>query len=650
MVLLLVAIGLFAWQQFKGGSNEPESAVAETPAVSAALGAKSIAVLPFENFSESDDDAHFSDGLADTVLHRLAQLDDLTVIARNSSFVYKGTNVDIRQVGLELGVANVLEGSVQRQGDRLRVIAQLIETGSGSHLWSETFDRSLSDIFSIQDDIASSVANALQVELLGDEAARLTSTGTDDPIAWGLYLQGVDPENIMSRRYEQRDLLIQAIGRDPKFVEAYLGLARIYDLIAWQASSPAERTEALENGFESIDRAIALDPGNPEILKALGSLRRRNGETLEAVAVLTSYLEKNRNDADAHMMTGLALHNSGRFKEAYAHFESGYRLNPKRTILMRQLGFTSVHMGEVERGIDWYRKGIDLPGSASFFYTDLARIEGFMLGRWEVSVNLLGDVLAQHPENDSLPGDLISHALAMGLDDQAEQLLAWMESKPHDPARVARLRANQAAYSGNIKEQINVQLASESSGDPFWGRPEFQAWVCLSEGDFACALEALRPAGAGITSGFSPEPFFASMPDVDLAARLGLAELKAGDPALGRRLLQAVLDVTVKAPLQGGDWGGPISGRANSEAELRAALGDSEGALAALEASLPDDGESYIRHGILKGLPIERSPYLESIRDHPRFKAYVAEILRRQAAMKPRVEPKFDAIIEVLFQ
>jgi TolB-like protein len=652
-VLLLVAIGLFLGQRF-WPTSEPQTQMGTETVVGevqgAALGPKSIAVLPFENFSDSTDDAHFSDGLADTVLHRLAQLDDLTVIARNSSFVYKGSNVDIRTVGEDLGVANVLEGSVQRQGDRLRVIAQLIESATGSHLWSATFDRPMSDIFSIQDEIAASVAEALQVELLGEERERLTRSGTTDEIAWALYLaaNAAFEEQGMEGRFEARDLLIQAINRDPSFVEAYLDLGRMYDFIGWHASGFEERTEALENGFESVGRAIALDPNNPKNLKVLGQLRRRNNQTMESLALLEAYLEKSPSDSEAHMMVGLALHSSGQAASAYQSFVQAHRLDPKAPILLRQLGFSSVGAGEVERGIQWYRRAISENPDWGVFSSDLSGVYSNTLGQWDLALAEVREAITI----DS-PGHLerfVEILLAVDLIEQADWAVELIDLDSNEHSRAERLRMLRGLVDPRDTTAIDLEMVKLTGGElGFRNDNEFMGWYCLASRDFECALQALRPEAQGLTSEFSRSPFFESARATSLAARWGLAELKAGDSETGRLVLESVLDRIRDAPLQGASCG-PICGRANAEAELLSALGETDAALTALEASLPEDGSSFINSGLIRSTPIENSAYLEPLAQQPRFIEFVAELKRRRLTMAEKIKPVADQIIEELSQ
>ncbi len=190
---------------------------------------KSVAVLPFTDMSPNRDQQYFGEGLAEEVLNALTQLEDLEVASRTSAFAYQGRDAGVREIGRELGVATVVEGSVRKAGERLRVTAQLVEADSGYHLWSETFDRELEDVFAIQDEITVSIVEALQVELFGDEADRLTRVGTDDAEAYDLYLEG---RHYWQRRYKvgletALEYFEAALEKDSDFALAHAGRAEV---------------------------------------------------------------------------------------------------------------------------------------------------------------------------------------------------------------------------------------------------------------------------------------------------------------------------------------------------------------------------------------------------------------------------------------
>jgi TolB-like protein/Tfp pilus assembly protein PilF len=221
VVILIVFIGLFSAQQTGDDSVPAEAEVSDA----------SVAVLPFENMSNDKDNEYFSDGLTETLLHMLAQVPELKVAARTSSFSFKGQNLNIREIATALGVAHVLEGSVQRQGDRVRITAQLIRASDGFHVWSESYDRTLDDIFGIQDEIAIRVGNALTESLLDSGERQVAGVNTADPDAYDLYLQARKASATFSFAGLQaaEDLLKGALLIDPDFLDAKTELASTYN-------------------------------------------------------------------------------------------------------------------------------------------------------------------------------------------------------------------------------------------------------------------------------------------------------------------------------------------------------------------------------------------------------------------------------------
>ncbi len=246
--IALIALAILAGSVREIGDMEPIQDVMEAPAD---VDPATVAVLPFANMSADPENEYFSDGLTETLLHMLAQLDDLKVAARTSSFAFKGVNDDIRTIADELDVAHVLEGSVQKAGSRVRVTAQLIRAEDGFHLWSQNYDRELDDIFAIQDEIAGDVASALGSSLLDEPGRGIRGIETQDFTAYDLFLQALEQQNINSKpALDEAERLFQAaLDKDPTFVDAKLGLARNY---VWK------RWKEFETGGAHFDSALAL--------------------------------------------------------------------------------------------------------------------------------------------------------------------------------------------------------------------------------------------------------------------------------------------------------------------------------------------------------------------------------------------------------
>jgi TolB-like protein/Tfp pilus assembly protein PilF len=293
----------------------PKSPLANVPS---SANEQSIAVLPFVDMSESKGQEYFSDGLAEELLNLLAQLPQLRVIARTSSFSFKGKDVDVATIATALNVASVLEGSVRKSGNMLRVTAQLIRAADSTHVWSQTYQREMTDVFAVQDDIAREVVAALKVKLLPDQhMTNVHRTGTTE--AYDQYLLGQD---VFRRgRYDdyQRALpaFQRAIALDPQYAPAYASLASAQSAVADYAATPAERAAGKQQALASAEKAISLAPDLADGYVMRGQIRYRqlwDWEGAEADYQRALALDPNRSDALTGY--GLALHNLGRLEEA----------------------------------------------------------------------------------------------------------------------------------------------------------------------------------------------------------------------------------------------------------------------------------------------------------------------------------------------
>ena len=219
----------------------------------------SIVVLPFTNMSADPENEYFADGITEEIINALAQIEDLHVVARSSAFSFKGKNIDPRVVGEQLNVRTVLEGSVRRADNQLRITAQLVNAADGFHLWSERYDREMKDVFTIQDEIARSIARRLQVEFEGDEAAALIKPGTQNPEAYRLYAKG---RALLYKRGSAipraLDCCQRAVTLDPMYAPAWAGLAESHIALGYFGFTPA--SESMPKGLEAARRAIAIDP------------------------------------------------------------------------------------------------------------------------------------------------------------------------------------------------------------------------------------------------------------------------------------------------------------------------------------------------------------------------------------------------------
>jgi adenylate cyclase len=337
-LLFLLGGGLFwrydhASEAGPGEAAGPQGAAAVEAGNDAEASRNSIAVLPFVNMSKDVENEYFSDGISEEILNSLAQIPDLQVAARTSSFSFKGQAKEVPAIAHELKVRMVLEGSVRKQGERVRITAQLIDADNGFHVWSQTYDRELKDIFAIQDEIAHAIADALKVELGATHAAGPAKPDTADIRAYELYLKGLPLWQARGRANldEAERLFKQAIARDPKFAKAWAGVALVESLRPDWFGTPD--SVALPRSRDAAEHALALDPMLPEAYAALGNTafyegRWADGRVLfeRAVAIAPSY-------ATAWQWYGYGLSNAGATEESLTASRRAVQLDPRAPIV-----------------------------------------------------------------------------------------------------------------------------------------------------------------------------------------------------------------------------------------------------------------------------------------------------------------------------
>jgi adenylate cyclase len=289
----------------------------------------SIAVLPFVNMSVDPDQEFFSDGITEEIITSLSKVHQLLVIASNSSFTYKGKAVKVQQVGRDLGVAYVLEGSVRRAGDRVRITAQLIDAATGGHLWADRYDRDLDDIFAVQDEITLKILTELQVKLAEGEQARVHSRGTNNIQAYlrfleaRQYLRQISPETIALARQRQEE----ALALDPEFPRAWvaLGATHLLEATFRISNSPLESFVKAE---QAAQKALDLDNTVPDGLGLQALVHCFKREHDQAIALAESAVSQNPNHADSHQCLGMIYHWAGRHEDAISTINKALRLNP----------------------------------------------------------------------------------------------------------------------------------------------------------------------------------------------------------------------------------------------------------------------------------------------------------------------------------
>jgi len=364
----------------------------------------SIAVLPFTNLSGDASKDYFSDGMSEELLNLLARVPGLQVAARTSAFAYKGRNVDIREVGRELGVETVLEGSVRQSGDQVRITAQLIDTESGFHIWSETYDRRMADIFAVQDEIATAIVDKLKIELAPKEQqlAQRETAPTQNVEAYEFYLQA---RAIWKRRGEDNlkraiELYQSALARDPGFARAHAALASAYVVLPGYTAADGDEEQYLQMAEQSARQALALDPKIGEAHAVLAQINAERGNLLDAESGFFFAISLEPNEPTPHQWYSILLQKVGRLDAALEQARRAYELDPSAPVLALNLANIYLMRGEDEQALRFSRLADEL-GLSSGANEGIDAAVAMRRGQWEETKRLM---LAQ----EHLPTELKS--------------------------------------------------------------------------------------------------------------------------------------------------------------------------------------------------------------------------------------------------
>jgi len=404
----------------------PEKSVTVVPAP-----LQSVAVLPFINMSPDKDQEYFADGVAEEILNQLSRIHDLFVVGRTSSFSFKGRNEDLRVIGEKLGVSHLLEGSVRKEGNQVRVSAQLVKAADGYHLWSQSYDRDLNDIFIIQDDIAQSVADALEITLGVGELGH-TPGMTRNVEAYDAYLAGRSTWSRPSREVLSQaiDYVEKAVALDPDFALAWnlLANAYLYASGLWMTEQAEEYTKKYA---AAVARVMALIPDSPAALTTVAELQHRRHEWDAAERSFKKALALAPKNYGAILEYGVFLFNLGRMSEGIGYFQQTNRLEPLIAFSELNLGFAYELSGDLDAAQKHYELGRKLaPGATT--NVDLTLLGLAMARRDQALVKVLTEKTKYDttlpPENRSLGPTMSS------LIDKPEQARAALQRFYADPA------------------------------------------------------------------------------------------------------------------------------------------------------------------------------------------------------------------------
>src|SRR5438094_4460086 len=388
---------------------------------SSELPGKSIAVLPFDNLSRDPDNAYFAEGVQDEILTRLAKVADLKVISRTSTQRFKSAPSDLREIAKQLGVMNILEGSVQKANDQVRVNVQLINALTDAHLWADTYDRKLTDIFAVESEIAKTIVDTLQAKLTGSEKQLMAAQPTSDTTAYELYHKGRSFWEKRSGDNIPKAIAFyeQAIARDPNYALAYAGLAKAYILLPFYTG--ADRRDASVKAKEAALKALRLDSNLAEAHTALGKVLFFSEIDLAgATREYKRAIELQPNDATAHHWFGNdTLTAIGRFEEAIAQGKRAVELDPLSIVINVDLGETFYYARRYDEADRQMRKTLEIDPTSFYAHYNLG-----------IVLQLRGDLSAAIAEYEK----------AKQLGDNPLVSTLWAQAKAHAGDKDAALR------------------------------------------------------------------------------------------------------------------------------------------------------------------------------------------------------------------
>ena len=419
---------------------------------------KSIAVLPFENLSEEKANAYFADGIQEEILTRLAKIADLKVISRTSTQKYKSSPDNLREIAQQLGVANILEGSVQKAADQVRVNVQLVNAQTDSHLWAETYDRKLTDIFSVESEIAKAIAESLQAKLTGQEEQALAVKPTNNPEAYDAYLRGLA---FQARSRVSLDLMLKAIDSyeravqlDPNFAFAWARLSRAHAILYFLGGdTTAARRDAAKRALENAQK---LQPNSPETLVALGCYQylvlRDYGLAKTTFGRVSKMIP---GSSEIPEWLGMVTRREGHWEESVAYFEEALALDPRNPELLEESAFTFAILRQFPAALKLYDRVLDInPNDPESMLSEAGIYQAE--GNLQQAARFLSEINAQNPLEAAFLGKLTQLRL---------------ERNHGDAIRLLQTRLAQFHFASEIPKgfvQLSLaftqRLAGESAG------------------------------------------------------------------------------------------------------------------------------------------------------------------------------------------
>jgi TolB-like protein/Tfp pilus assembly protein PilF len=448
-------------------NNEKEQPVISKAAIKNVHPEKSIAVLPFANMSNDPEQDYFSEGMAEEIINSLAHLKDLKVAGRTSSSQYKGVKADLREVGRRLGVNTVLEGSVRKQGTRIRITAQLINVEDGFHFWSDKYDRELDDVFAIQDEIALAITEQLKIRLLDEDREKITKISTRNAEAYELYLKG--RFNINRRgKFILTGLQFfqQAIAVDPGYGLAYSGISVAHLLTAFYSFFPGK--EKMNEVKQAAEMAIQLDNSLSDPYFVLGAYYVYfEWNWVEAKKNKLKAIELDPKNAQAHSLYGMnyLAWVEGKFDEAEVYCRMGIKLEPLSAIDHADAAWVLYTANRFEEALEYAKSGIELDNN-SFLSHRLAGLCNMQLQHYDEAVNTLQYLIHISNRHQHAVASLIWVYCSKGNFNEARILMNELEKRSATEYIAGTYAGLSAGYLGDANSAFHYLEKAYNDRDP----------------------------------------------------------------------------------------------------------------------------------------------------------------------------------------
>ena len=641
IIAIVVVVRVFGGEEADGVEDARPVELAEIRAID------SIAVLPFESFSTDKSDEYFADGLADTLLHKLAQLPNLKVIARNSSFQFKGTNKDAREIGAILGVAGLLEGSVQRQGESVRVIAQLIDTVDGSHIWSGTFDDTMQNIFELQDRVAADIMLQLQISISEQDRLRVLRNGTDDPEAYDLLLRAnemrweIDRKSFDPESDPLLDLVDRALAIDQNYAQAWSARSNIFSSALFFDNDPTRSLEFINEAREAAQKAIDANPEYADAYVSLAWSYIRERNHVEGERYLVKALELDPSNTDAMRGLGLIKVN-GDPGMALDLFTRARELDPQSEFVYRQTYFALRALGRWDEGLEVLLDGVERFPENTILNADIAGLYRRVRGRPDEAARWASKVVEIDQQSQVGSLSMATAWLAAGNVDRASDWLdLYADRFVGAPSFSERTYAIEITRDNAQAARSAIEAVPESPNFRF-DRSVRLGGACLVLGDTECMLEHAGRMRSWLDEFEARGQAYGPSLRYELAIAI-LRNAAIGDVAQrDDTRLRELLELTAEWPVTGGSKTRYVD---YVRVMLQSLLGNDEAAVRELQATLKLDDDGLVYEDVFK-MPPEKNPLIFRLSDQAGYAEWRTELeARRESARGRMLRMEQDGII-----